>query len=865
MTTIHPADNPVDINMDKAENLHNLNAEDTLDETSHADEIDSGLTENQSRLLYLVDLHTKKNENESQEKWIRKPALSVLIYEGTVADIFDYDYAPQSQLVEHRRVWLNVSQEGFSDLEYLREEELVCTLHLSSKLYVPVTCYQVTEKGKAVVRSIPRNHKEVINGFAYVGGSSDLLNIFWDGDQYWIRSTTGYNRRSTVTDIEDVSYVSSAYIPSCLRYEGRPTYSNAHRCHETGASLHTARDEFDELITLSSVSLVVAEYVPFGPNEILQISNRAGCSDRVQGGFISTEIDTGNNLALEMNPELTSIEILDFRPTNYINLEAEINLAEAPGIVQIETFGVSLNSEGTCFYGMQVESVMDRIKDNISLDQLSRLLVDVQQDSTVITDSFISEHQKDLLNTVFLGDAPNRNKINLLIANAISPNMTAEEFMDRGEYENEFKQVIGDTKAAYDISEQDILVFGSNGLLICGPHCRHHETLLCAYLQFKIIDIFLQQIFSRIWVLGDDVAMTSKISETEKNDPSVLSQIRYRISKLNRDVVQFQEILDYVTEALQEIGIPDEPTEQTGRALYARLEISGMKAELSRRAVDIRKNVVTSERYLGELRERAHATEENFIGRLARQLDHNTSRLCQLQESSVRSSHSLQIMQFFFSGILAFQILDRVTGDWSVVDTLWMMDFVNTMVKGNPMVWFLISILMWVAVAVSATKVYALLNWKSQGLTFVKLTLGRRIFLDKLKLLLTRKTVSKEEKQFDGGRTIVKITYVEFDPREWGGIRPTITMEYDEVNCFLLVVTIVYNKRFARKSEQIMSAGQLKEKVLTEFENFDLFDMKSEDYSFRDLACDKRAYIEKMIKHRKESESVNAKLPRPDL
>ena len=61
-----------------------------------------------------------------------------------------------------------------------------------------------------------------------------------------------------------------------------------------------------------------------------------------------------------------------------------IHFPEEPGVVQVETFGVSLNSSGTCFYGMQIEAVLDRIKDNISLDHLSRLLVDVQQDSSQI-------------------------------------------------------------------------------------------------------------------------------------------------------------------------------------------------------------------------------------------------------------------------------------------------------------------------------------------------------------------------------------------------------------------------------------------------------------------------------------------------
>ena len=67
------------------------------------------------------------------------------------------------------------------------------------------------------------------------------------------------------------------------------------------------------------------------------------------------------------------------------------------------------------FYGMQIESVNDRIKDNISLDNLSRLLVDVQQDSSAIVDSVIAGYQRDLLQLIFLGDAGNRNKINLII------------------------------------------------------------------------------------------------------------------------------------------------------------------------------------------------------------------------------------------------------------------------------------------------------------------------------------------------------------------------------------------------------------------------------------------------------------------
>lgn len=39
-------------------------------------------------------------------------------------------------------------QEGKSDIEFLREEELVNGLHVSSRSYKPNTCYQISPKGK---------------------------------------------------------------------------------------------------------------------------------------------------------------------------------------------------------------------------------------------------------------------------------------------------------------------------------------------------------------------------------------------------------------------------------------------------------------------------------------------------------------------------------------------------------------------------------------------------------------------------------------------------------------------------------------------------------------------------------------------
>lgn len=75
-------------------------------------------------------------------------------------------------------------------------------------------------------------------------------------------------------------------------------------------------------------------------------------------------------------------------------------------------------------------------------------------------------------------------------------------------------------QAAYDISEHDTLIFGGHGLLVAGPNSRHHEPLLCAYLQFVTIDIFLQNFFSRLWILTDDMKVTS----LERSTPGIVTQ-----------------------------------------------------------------------------------------------------------------------------------------------------------------------------------------------------------------------------------------------------------------------------------------------------------------------------------------------------
>lgn len=290
-------------------------------------------------------------------------------------------------------------------------------------------------------------------------------------------------------------------------------------------------------------------------------------------------------------------------------------------------------------------------------------------------------------------------------------------------------------QAAYDISEHDTLIFGAYGLLVAGPNSRHHEPLLCAYLQFITIDIFLQvrsgpcastahahtqiltqlhthshrpsfpplplplqNFFARIWILNDDLVTTNKIIETGEKDPRALNRIRYRICRLAKDIIQLEEILGYMLEALEVIEIPPEPPEQAGRSLYERLEISGMRNQLLRRAVDLKKNIAGTIRFLDVLREMSSVVSESKMFLLNESVDLNTKRMCLLQDSNERTAGSLMNLQMIFGGILAFDILDRLTGQWSVANSPWFSAFYTSAIQSTPLLWFILSMFVWLVV-----------------------------------------------------------------------------------------------------------------------------------------------------------------------
>eukprot|EP01050_Picozoa_sp_SAG11_P030170 SAG11_NODE_8809_length_974_cov_1.362286_1_plen_230_part_10 len=214
---------------------------------SDEDGEDEEWTNDHLKLLYLTSKYAKcALTAEEQEGWIRKNALLVLIYEGIVAGVFDYDYAPQSGMVGTQRVWLNISQEGKDDIDDIREGKLITGLKLSSADLQPITAYQVSPKGLDILDLVPDELKEQVDSYVYGkdGYENELLNVEWNQESegedgeiepgFDLFTEGGYRCRSGITATEDVSYVSSPYLPDILRAGETPLTDNSSRSHESG-------------------------------------------------------------------------------------------------------------------------------------------------------------------------------------------------------------------------------------------------------------------------------------------------------------------------------------------------------------------------------------------------------------------------------------------------------------------------------------------------------------------------------------------------------------------------------------------------------------------------------------------------------
>jgi WD repeat-containing protein 35 len=756
------------------------------------------------------------------------------MYEGITAGSLDFDYAPFSILVCHegisQRKWMNVTQEGKAAIDDLREGELVNGLKLSTEDFQPVTAFQVSLKGMRFVAQLTAELKADVDKFIYPpkdsGAPHAPVEISFDGDVFTIMGLNGYSKESDVTEPEDVSYVSSPYLPDCLRAETfgkplKPMTSNTHRAHESATGASNIADELSEAIVLGNVVGMVGEWIPFGSNQIVALNERLGALDRCQGGLFTACVDDNpTDTQFNVPPGLTQVSILDYDFVQFINFEAEINFPEDGDIVQVENFGMHLNVDGTIMYGIKVEAILERQADDISLDHLSRVLVDVHQDSSKIIHDLLSAYQRKLLDMLFMDDAEARNKFNLIMASEIKPKMSADNYMDKGDYENELKQVLGDLHVCHDVSPDDLIIIGRDGLLVAGPSIRENEDLLVAYLSLLCREIFIRNYFVRTFVLDESLQKIRHLILMYQTDPTNVPTIRTLLNNASRDIILLKEVLEYLRESLEEMYIPEIRDDcKIARKLYKVLDVKQMHTDVMLRCTDLDKLSEGSHNQLLTLQQMSDVINTKQLEDVFKSVESNAKAMVDGVEATERSSASLEVMQNILVGSFAFELIDRLSGgtlnivvpDWI---TLWLVDTLVAL----PLVFFILNMAFFVFVIWGNMRMAESSMESANGALTLRVKLNMEIDLDKFMEFKKGKNIKVEASDREDDAKLHKFMWTETpvmgpDKKRlpvWGDLPgktclPDIEITYNEFGFLLSALFQVDTKTTTFREEELVT------------------------------------------------------------
>lgn len=427
-----------------------------------------------SRSFQHVPSTMRELQDKASTRWVHRTPLLVYIYEGILLEIFEtYDFYPGSEMsgVCKGVLNMNVSTEAVDDLSDLQEMGLVLRLKLGTKDHFTTTSYQVMPAGVAALKSMPQRDKNDMDRFLVHGvrvetpqmlrathydphdyawwGTADndddeyLREIFGDKPEFTpfeisfdavtgefnLLDTEGNERVSTVTEFEDVSYVCSPYLPSCVRpKEGRHSTNRefsdfSSLAHLAAEGTHTMRDaDIRHHVFLNNITLLSSQYLVNGPNEVNSLNEKLSLHAsreemrKGQAGLVSAQVDhspasTVFDVAMS---GMCAIFPMDYVRSTMANFESKVYLPEDPGVVQLENFGIHLHSNGEVIFGVKVESVMSNVRDNIPIDLIARIVFDLHEDSASTLSSISSSHQRLLMaslrGTRYVNEVRNENQ-----------------------------------------------------------------------------------------------------------------------------------------------------------------------------------------------------------------------------------------------------------------------------------------------------------------------------------------------------------------------------------------------------------------------------------------------------------------------
>lgn len=474
-------------------------------------------------------------------------------------------------------------------------------------------------------------------------------------------------------------------------------------------------------ISLSNVQLYLAEWIPFGRNHVANVCSRLMLESKGCGGLFSSVTDRNTNDAtVEHSMEAIGncMSVVDMTEGSHINFVAEVYLPEQAGIKQVEDVGVHFHHDGSVVYGSRIDTIMGAEPTDSSLDLLTRVLVDLEQDTGFITSNLLTMYQRVMLDTLFCSSSQCRPKYRVILADGLAANgeaLNIDELM-AGENEsikNDLRKLVGEIERIQHVPSQTastLMVVGRVGIAIVGYHGKREwrncpvQREIWRWLSWRGKKSAIEAFIARVYQVGDILGkLRDKLNRFEE-DPKALTKIELMHSESMHELINLEEVLLHLSDSTAignrarrdferasmtagqdqafaaEQGPPSmsassspltcadaDATEYTpderkaNEAIVSFLGLKAMVQDVTARIRDLNIALQASRHELESLRQMTTFIQSQKSYSQTQNLIVNTKNMEDVFRSNERSTNSLEIMQIILAGSLAFDILDRLS------------------------------------------------------------------------------------------------------------------------------------------------------------------------------------------------------------
>jgi WD repeat-containing protein 35 len=552
----------------------------------------------------------------------------------------------------------------------------------------------------------------------------------------------------------------------------------------------TIADDLSETIKLRGVKIALTEWLPFDRNQLAALNAKLDSLHLNRGHIITALTDNEpNSIVFHDQGVSCKIIVQDFESSEFVSFKAILSYPEHEKITQNEALSGYVNAWGKTVFGADLFSVEGEENGWVSLDVLTRIIVDLTMDSSKMIDSLLTEYQRNLLDLIYLGESIQRPKFLLLMADDISVHPdNAQDFFDGEDLQNELEQVLGVLHTVKPL-DNGFVFTGNYGIIVVSQKASEYEQSYLEQSFSSAIRLFLDDYSARIWHLWDESRLIENdINKAMLGDVTSLTRAQNWITQSSSEAIILGNILSYLKDSINEFMnelTHKNPQRSTDDALIEELNAILLDSQVTtNRVKDTRKVIQGLETKMAALRDFSNALAEKHMRKISDSMAQNTQSMMQMTESNNRASDALSIIELILAGSVILEIVLLVVGEYAYPD--WLAGLFAS--NYGSLVVLSISIILWLGVfiflRVSKRKLESQAIRRQTG-TF---SIARLCNVDKLEQYLNSKDILMRNIESEGDSEIISVTWQPQNNKKLQHKLENVVLSYDAKEEFIIQV-----------------------------------------------------------------------------